>query len=114
MDFISYSATVKILHSKTSVQVGKVYRLSVVLSVNFYISISHCPCLLWLRLRVSLKPVSGPVLGMVAVTLWFLMVSDDVTTTLDLGNWGWASRNPATMWATDRGSTENPGFAATS
>lgn len=28
---------------------------------------------------------SGPVLGMVAVTLWFLMVSDDVTTTLDLG-----------------------------
>ena len=27
----------------------------------------------------------GPVLGMVAVTLWFLMVSDDVTTTLDLG-----------------------------
>lgn len=27
----------------------------------------------------------GPVLGMVALTLWFLMVSDDVTTTLDLG-----------------------------
>lgn len=31
---------------------------------------------------------SGPVLGMVAVTLWFLMVSDDVTTTLDLGHRG--------------------------
>ena len=40
---------------------------------------------------------SGPVLGMVAVTLWFLMVSDDVTTTLDLGNRGRSQR-----------STENP------
>lgn len=35
---------------------------------------------------------AGPVLGMVALTLWFLMVSDDVTTTLDLG--ALRDRNP--------------------
>ena len=40
---------------------------------------------------------SGPVLGMVAVTLWFLMVSDDVTTTLDLGNRGWVRKNRAVL-----------------